>query len=555
MNICDRITIMRRLFLQALIMLSSLVQLKAQPMIDGATPFFDSSTGRSLLSVDKNVWGKEYTAYISSKENSGQTITINGERVDETLYTFRNIGADSRFCIQAQNQEGTMTQELFFTYLPIVHIEGDFGYDYCDATVTFQNPGENPFVMDALIKWRGGTTNAPGKNKRNYKIKFIDDKGEKKEYRFFGLRKDNVWILDAGQVDLSRVRNRAAADLWNDFAHKPYYIDKEPQALSASRGALVELFVNNRYQGIFNMCEPIDRKQMKLMKFSSEDGAIYGGLWKSTGWGYATFWDKPGEYDNTSEKWNVFEVKYPEVDDLCPTDYSTLYNAIDFVSTSTDEDFAACVNEFFDIPVLIDYYIFCNILNAFDICGKNIYWAVYDKTTSKKLTPAMWDLDCTVGQNYTNNPLRPDYVRPDASLLYPTRIISRLVELDVDSFNTQVAERYSSLRSGQLSTDSLINRYAKLIEMLEDSGAASREEQRWSNDSDISGLDLNLQGELEYITEWVSARCRYLDDSWPGASCDYVDAAPASVVNIYGQPVDDCYKGIVIINGRKVLRK
>ena len=524
-------------------------------MIDGATPFFDSSTGRSLLSVDKNVWGKEYTAYISSKENSGQTITINGERVDETLYTFRNIGADSRFCIQAQNQEGTMTQELFFTYLPIVHIEGDFGYDYCDATVTFQNPGENPFVMDALIKWRGGTTNAPGKNKRNYKIKFIDDKGEKKEYRFFGLRKDNVWILDAGQVDLSRVRNRAAADLWNDFAHKPYYIDKEPQALSASRGALVELFVNNRYQGIFNMCEPIDRKQMKLMKFSSEDGAIYGGLWKSTGWGYATFWDKPGEYDNTSEKWNVFEVKYPEVDDLCPTDYSTLYNAIDFVSTSTDEDFAACVNEFFDIPVLIDYYIFCNILNAFDICGKNIYWAVYDKTTSKKLTPAMWDLDCTVGQNYTNNPLRPDYVRPDASLLYPTRIISRLVELDVDSFNTQVAERYSSLRSGQLSTDSLINRYAKLIEMLEDSGAASREEQRWSNDSDISGLDLNLQGELEYITEWVSARCRYLDDSWPGASCDYVDAAPASVVNIYGQPVDDCYKGIVIINGRKVLRK
>lgn len=555
---CNLMAVMRRLLVLLLLVLTNHVTLKAQPMVDGVIPFFDSSTGCSLLSIDKSLWGKNYTAYISSNENIEQTVTIDGAMVDETLYTFCNVDADSRFCISTRSQGEVMTQELSFTFLPIMHIEGDFGYDYCNATVTFQNPGEIPVVMSALIKWRGGTTNAAGKNKRNYKIKLIDDKGEKKEYRFFGLRKDNVWILDAGQVDLSRVRNRAAADLWNDFAHKPYYMNKEPEALSASRGEFVELFVNNRYHGVFNMCEPIDRKQMKLMKFNSQDGTIHGGLWKSTGWGYATFWDKPGEYDNTSEKWNVFEVKYPEVDDLCPTDYSTLYNAIDFVSTSTDEEFVSCVDEYFDIPVLIDYYIFCNILNAFDICGKNIYWAVYDKTTSKKLTPAMWDLDCTVGQNYTNNPLRPDYVRPDMSVLYPTRIISRLVELDANGFNTQVAERYSSLRSGLFSTDSLIDRYANLIQMLMDSGAASREEQRWSYDSDISGLTLNLQDEFEYIAEWISARCGYLDDSWSCTSCiveQYVDAFPAFVVNVYGQPVDDDYKGVVIMNGRKVMHR
>lgn len=550
--------IIKRLLVLTLIVFTNLMTFMAQPKVDGVIPFLDSSTGCSLLSIDKSLWGESYTAYITSNQNMKETVTIDGKTVCEELFTFNNIDADSRFHISTQYQDEITSQELSFTFLPIIHIEGNFGYDYCNATVTLQNPSEHPVVMNALIKWRGGTTNALGKNKRNYKIKFIDDKGEKKEYRFFGLRKDNVWILDAGQVDLSRIRNRAAADLWNDFAHKPYYVDQEPEVLSASRGELVELFVNNRYQGVFNMCEPIDRKQMKLMKFDNLDGTIHGGLWKSTGWGYATFWDKPGEYDNTSEKWNVFEVKYPKIDDLCPTDYSTLYNAIDFVCSSTDEEFATYVDEYFDIPVLIDYYIFCNVLNAFDICGKNIYWAVYDKMTSKKLTPAMWDLDCTVGQNYTNNPLRPDYVSPNSSILHPTRIISRLVELDVKGFNTLVVERYNSLRSEIFSTEKFIDRYAELIYKLVDCGAASREEQRWTNDSDISGQTLDLLGELEYITEWISNRFRYLDNSWLETACiveHFVDAVHTPVINIYGQPVDDDYKGVVIINRRKVIRR
>ena len=91
-----------------------------------------------------------------------------------------------------------------------------------------------------------------------------------------------------------------------------------------------------------------------------------------------------------------------------------------------------------------------------------------------------------------------------------------------------------------------------------DSGAGSREEQRWSNDSDISGLTLNLQGELEYIAEWIATRCKYLDSYWSETTSiveQRVDAVPKYVVNIYGQPVDDNYKGIVIINGRKVIRK
>lgn len=45
-----------------------------------------------------------------------------------------------------------------------------------------------------------------------------------------------------------------------------------------------------------------------------------------------------------------------------------------------------------------------------------MYWAVYDKTESKKLTPAIWDLDATVGQYYTDEPLHPESVYPTHQL-------------------------------------------------------------------------------------------------------------------------------------------
>jgi hypothetical protein len=117
--------------------------------------------------------------------------------------------------INAQNQ------------LPIIKLSGYFGYDYQEGTVSIIYPdGSSDNNLSARIKWRGGTTNAEGKHKRNYKIKFTED------HTFFGMRNDNNWILDAGQADVFRLRNRIATELWNDFATKPYYIDQEPKALS-----------------------------------------------------------------------------------------------------------------------------------------------------------------------------------------------------------------------------------------------------------------------------------------------------------------------------------
>ena len=434
--------------------------------------------------------------------------------------------------------------------LPIIKLTGQFSNDYQTGTVNLYLPdGTSQEQLETSIKWRGGTTNTENTHKRNYTIKFSEDQ------QFFGLRKDNKWILDAGNADVFRLRNKIATELWNDMAHKPYYANQEPKVLSGVRSQVVEVYLNDEYMGIYSLMECMDRKQLKLKKYNKETGEIRGGLWKAIGWGNTMMWDcEP--YDNHSDTWGEFEVKYPELDDVPETDYSTLYNAIDFVINSSDADFISHINEYFDMPVVIDYYIFLYVLNAYDNRGKNMYWAVYDKTQDKKLTIAVWDLDCSVGQRWIDQIL-PNSSAPDYPFADYLNIYYRLSQLNADAFNEKVLERYQQLRTTCLSTDSLIKRYQDYYELLKNTGAAQREEERWSGDSDVRGEEINFQKEMAYITDWITRHMQYLDNyfysSPTNISHSTNDIDKYNIYNMNGQRINVPQRGIYIRNGRKII--
>ena len=391
--------------------------------------------------------------------------------------------------------------------LPIIRLNGEFGYEYSEGFIEIENTdGTSTERLSVQVKWRGGSTNTADKHKRNYAIKFPGN------HVFFNMRSDDKWILDAGQPDLFRLRNRVAMDLWNDFATKPYYSDMEPNAMSGVRGRVVEVYLNDRYIGIYNFSERLDRKQMKLKKFDS-DGTIHGLLWKSVGYGCATMGSVPENYDNFSPVMDVFEAKYPELDDLDHTDYSILWNAINFVVNSSNDDFRNHVDEYFDLPVVIDYYLFVTVLGALDNTGKNMYWAVYDCQKDKKITPAIWDLDMTVG-SYALEHIKTEFASPEYDLGYVIGLVSRLNQLNVDGFKEKVRKRYQELRSTFFSPTHLVNRYTTYYNMLKESGAAKREEERWSGDSDVYGMDISFDDEIQYINDWIIRRIDYLDRNY-----------------------------------------
>lgn len=541
----------------------AVISIHAQFTVNGKVPVYDKNTQTYLISIPKEAFNKDYEANIILQNGSEwKDLTIDGQSGSNSSYTFHIVSANKQYCLTAYENDEEIKRYITFTYLPILNIKGTFGYEYTNGNMFLSQPDTNSSEQILIkAKWRGGSTNTAGKHKRNYKIKTINEKGKSKDYSLLGMRKDNNWILDAGQVDLFRMRNRIATELWNDFSTKPYYANEVVDVQTGVNGKVVEVVLNNEYYGIYSLTETMDRKELKLKKYDENDHSIHGQLWKASGYGYSTFWEEPDTYDNYQETWNVFETKYPDLEDVCPTDYSLLRDAIYFTATSDDATFSEKASEYFDIPVLIDYYIFLQVTNGIDNIGKNMYWAVYDKTKDRKLTPDIWDLDATTGQYYTDSPLHPEIVNPDNKLsITALNIYNRLINLNVDGIVDKIQTRYNSLRKTYLETGSLIKRYYKYYELIANCGATIREANRWSYDTDIAGNKLDFYEEFLYIKEWIKKRIAYLDNeinintAIKNTAVENRNHVQAKY-NLLGQKIKYYNNGIYIQDGKKYITK
>ena len=554
---------MKRLYCLFIIILYLAISIPsyAQFTINGKHIIYDKQNDTYMACIPEDAFGKDYEAIILLDIASDWSdLSIDGTQIAYS-YTFKQVEGNKLYSIHARKGNKEINTKITFTFLPLLVLQGSFGYDYALGSMSLYSPdATEPTISLIKAKWRGGTTNTADKHKRNYKIKPLNFKGKGQDISLLGMREDNNWILDAGQIDLFRLRNRIATEIWNDFATKPYYASKEPKTKSGVAGKVVEVILNNEYRGIYSLTEAMDRKELKLKKYDDKNQEFHGQLWKVSSWDKAQFWEIDKDYDNTQETWHAFETKYPDIDDVNPTDYSPLYEAIDFVVNSNDETFKNEVGDYFDIPVLIDYQLFLETLKPVDNNGKNMYWGIYDVAKSKKLTLAIWDLDASVGQDWhCSTPLHPDYLLPNTDLGVKDgfNLYHRLSSLNVDNYNEKVASRYQELRKTYFSEENLISRYQGYYDMLVKSGAASREECQWSKDSDIGGYPLNFKSEIEYIKNWIINRLNYLDTNQFPISTNISEihqkenTVQKPIYNMLGQKVSKSYKGLKIINGKK----
>lgn len=549
--------------------------IQAQLAINGHIAPFDSQTSTWLATIAENQFGSDCQLSVSLQEGWNQ-IVINDEPVD-AQYTFRKISCDSKYATTLTDTEGNkVTGFIQFTFLPIIRLEGNFGYDYQQGTVTITNPDEQTAdnILSAKIKWRGGSTNTDDKHKRNYNIKFDSD------IKLFGMREDNKWMLDAGQPDVFRMRNRIAMDIWNDMASKPYYADKEPKALNGVRGCMVEVFLNDEYRGIYNFSEKLDRKQMKLKKVD-KSGAIHGILYKGKTWEYTSMNDSIETYDNYASTLFGYESEYPEPGDDCDTtDWKPLIDATNniLLLCYDDEAFEKQIEEWLDVPVMIDYSVFLSVVNALDNSGKNMFWAIYDKATTKCMTLAPWDLDCTFGQRWGGELIteEKDCTSPDYMMDVEVAAFFNFYRTNALHFNDRLNERYQELRqNGNIfSTESLIQRVTDYYNAIKNSGAAQRETQKWSGDDDIKGEEIDFDKEYEYICNWIAKHMEAIDKKgFPvlydkeyiekiiakiddKVITDKADKKDNYIYTLSGQritSVDQLKHGIYIVNKKKVI--
>ncbi|MBN2767402.1 MAG: CotH kinase family protein [Paludibacteraceae bacterium] len=497
--------------------------------INGKSPATDVRSNNIYFNITEDNIDTFQDVLISySMLNTNHKLYINKYPVNQST-TFR-LKPNSQNIIEVRyGNQILLSGKLIATSLPIVQLYADNEitnvYELGRAVVTEPYKTNKAEILLSNIRLRGDY--AARVEKKSYNIKLKEDDGISPTYRsFMGLRSDNAWILDAMYIDPARMRNRVSTDLWLDFSNPVYYAHLEPSMLNGTRGFYVEVFVNNSYNGLYCMTEKIDRKQLNLkkLKYSSDSSEVTqrGALYKASSWSIGTQLGNPEtwgtsvlpSFDNKSESWTAFEVKYPDFGDGEPIEWKPAFDAVKVPYWETNySDFKNSVNKYFDIPVFIDYYLFLDLILASDNHGKNYYLSVYDQTVSPMVSITPWDLDGvwgrrwdgTTNRTYANQSFEKYIIQnePKQNNLY-----LRMMANNTDGFNDKLKSRYRELRKTHFNHEKLMNRFNIYLKHIQNSGADQRESERWQIDG--------LESEILFLSDWISERLNYLDIHYLG---------------------------------------
>lgn len=495
--------------------------------LNGRKPVYDERTDMYLFTIPEKT-GNEYTARIAADSNKDLRLLVDGEAVPRNgRYSFPHPENGRMFRIALTNDTDTVAAaRIAFTCLPIVEI-GSGGLSkgqFTPGTFRLYDPENttSDSLYAARLRYRGNY--AMLMSKKSFAIKLTDNVGKAINRRLLGMRSDNYWILDAMAIDPARMRNRVAMDLWLDFSTAPHSTGMH-HCINGVRGKLVEVFWNGRYQGVYNLSEHLDRKQLGLKRTNGKQ--VHGCLYKSQLWTDWTLLGRnhvgkgslvgscPPDYNNSSESWAGWTAKYPKAESGKQTEWKPLFEAAKLVSSTDDNTFVSQVGERFDLPVVRDYWLFIELLFATDNTGKNMYWAVNDITQSQCLTPVPWDLDGTFGRSWDGHRVSTSTQTDFRSYLHQkgemNALFERLYKLDANGWKAQLANRYRALRRTHFAPDRLTQRFTNYFRLLERSGAATRECARWDN---ANGYYLNFKDEENYLRQWIKQRIDALDSQY-----------------------------------------
>lgn len=460
----------------------------------------------------------------------------------------------------------TMKTKLGEKSLPIVNLTVDIATvskpNYTNATIEIADPlrrtdGENMVTtISCKVKYRGNTSLRY--DKKSFNVKLLNEKGKSLDMAMFGMRKDDAWILDAMAIDRVRMRNRLNFDTWNAMSRTPYDTDYDRR--NGTQGLFVELFINGKYHGLYCFTDKINRKLLGIKKAETgADGSttIKGVLYKGDQWSDATRLNGYYEQDMNGASWNEWELDYPD-DYPCTEAYTPLKNFIDYCVHSSDADFEEGIDENFYFDNFRDYQVFVLSQGLRDNLMKNAFLSIVNINKGHCMMITPWDLDCSLGGEWDGT-----YHSDVATLneLQSVGLYKRLWNDNVRNFQVAVADRWRILNKEVLSEESFCQRVDSFANAFKESGAWEREYEMW-NGNPVE-LKKNLDDETDYIKSWYHSNRQNLKNVMfhdiasgiDNVKSKYTDGKRQYTYNVCGQRVGNDYKGIVIENGHKSVRK
>ncbi len=399
----------------------------------------------------------------------------------------------------------------------------------------------NDFNGNVGIELRGSSS--IGYPQKPYLFETRDAAGQNLSFPVLGLPKEKDWILFSNYNDKSLMRNILGYQLFEKLGNY------------APRAKLVDVILNNEYQGIYILTEKIkqDSNRVNIAKLRKEDIAgeeLTGGyIFKIDYWNSSNSWQSPYSPINYPNYKINFVYHDPKWDELTiqqksyVSSYVTSFEKALYSANFKDE--IQGYPNYIDVESFIDYFLVSEVSRNNDGFKKSQYFSK-DKN-GKIVAGPVWDFDwawknineCFIfkatngsGWSYKVNDCNPDVKSPDW-----------MVRLFADeNFKNKVNCSYFEARTNQISNKAVF----AIIDSLynEVKNAQVKHFQKWQilgknvGAPEVDAQPATYTGEVEKLKNWITARLNWLDKNMLG-KCATVNAqylAENNGVSIYPNP-------------------
>ena len=479
-------------------------------MVNGRQGVFDAQTGRVLVAIADE---SEAAGMPATIEKDGRIWTVATTTLPIVSLDHGNVVSDSFQLGSMKLIHGDGTAEEYHT----------------------------------LLRYRGASSLIY--DKKNYAVKLTDANGEDMDASLLGMRSDNSWILDAMAADMARMRNRVSTDLWLALSTRPYYANLEPSMVNGTHGEFVEVTVNGAYWGIYCLTEKVDRKQLKAKKY--QGSTVRGVLYKAIA--HDSLRKITEVPKDSSATWQGWEAQYPDPSKGEPSTWEPLYSLAELLSQPEgSKEVEQTLETRVDLPVWIDYCLLMDLMHATDNGDKNMFVYFRDITASDvQACICPWDMDATWGRTW-----RRIKEGPETNCNISNGVNFHMYTTLPDGFYRQ-CQRWAELRDAGMTAEYILAIFDRYFDLFERSGAAGRETERWNGINDVT---IDFETEKDYIHDWVPRRIVYLDTDYGYhktqgfQDINSENHEPEATYGIDGRKTSNSTRGIVIKNGRKILR-
>ena len=381
--------------------------------------------------------------------------------------------------------------------LPIIEIKTEGAvynkYNYVNMTFSMTNVEEELKDIVGQIKLRGNTTATL--SKKPYAIKFD------KKQSLFGLEKAKSWVLLADYLDPSTMHNWCALTLGNKFDNLEF--TPTPNK--------VNLYLNDKFQGIYTLCEKVQENKGRLNIEEDLKGKEYTDLFDynfliemEDSVKYELDAIRDETYFYLEEYGKYIEVKYPEKSAFDnEEDYFKFFNDLkEYITLIFDKAYNNDIDYLSDklnYDSLIDYLLVDLTMGETDHRFKSFY--IYYKKDNQKLNfGPIWDYDFTLYVPWTYRPNK--YYKISDELKYMNAFFELIKNNDI--YYNALKNRYETVGKNNIleMINDLKNYYVSIEKSLETNAI------KWYNGTKI------YEDNMEFLINFLENRIRVFDEEF-----------------------------------------